>query len=53
MLVLAMENMNQDKAIFISQCSAFPYENNEILIHILPLKSVFCLFLISGVQIYK
>jgi hypothetical protein len=29
--------MNQDKAIFMSQCSALPHKNNEILILILPL----------------
>jgi hypothetical protein len=33
--------MKQDKAIFISQCSAFPYKNNEILILILPFKTAF------------
>ena len=28
--------MNQDEAIFMSQCSALGYKNNEILILILP-----------------
>jgi hypothetical protein len=38
-----LENMKQDKAIFMSQCRAFPYKNNEILVHILPFKSAFYL----------
>jgi hypothetical protein len=40
-----MENENQDKAIFMSQCRAFPYKNNEILVYILPFKSAFYLIL--------
>ncbi len=32
--------MNQDEAIFIRQCSALAYKNNEILVYILPLKMV-------------
>ena len=28
--------MKQDEAIFVSQCSALAYKNNEILVHILP-----------------
>ena len=42
----ALENMNQDKAIFMSQCSALPLKNNEILILILPFKSAYYLFLV-------
>jgi hypothetical protein len=38
--------MKQDKAIFMSQCSALPRKNNEILILILPFKSAFYLILI-------
>jgi hypothetical protein len=38
--------MNQDKAIFMSQCSALPLKNNEILVLILPFKSVFYLILV-------
>ena len=38
--------MNQDKAIFMSQCSALPHKNNEILVLILPFKSAYYLFLI-------
>ena len=38
--------MNQDKAIFKSQCSALPLKNNEILVLILPFKSEYYLFLI-------
>ncbi len=38
--------MKQDKAIFISQCSALGYKNNEILVHILPFKMVSYLFVI-------
>jgi hypothetical protein len=38
--------MNQDKAIFRSQCSALTPKNNEILVHILPFKSAYYLFLI-------
>ena len=32
--------MNQDEAIFIMQCSALGYKNDEILVYILPLKMV-------------
>ena len=32
--------MKQDEAIFIMQCRALGYKNNEILVHILPLKMV-------------
>ena len=32
--------MKQDESIFIIQCSALGYENNEILVYILPLKMV-------------
>ena len=42
----ALENMNQDKAIFMSQCSALPLKNNEILVLILPFKSAYYLFLV-------
>jgi hypothetical protein len=35
--------MNKDKAIFMSQCRAFPYKNNEILVYILPFKTAFYL----------
>jgi hypothetical protein len=38
--------MNQDEAIFRSQCSALTPKNNEILVHILPFKSAYYLFLI-------
>ena len=38
--------MNQDKAIFMSQCSALPHKNNEILVLILPFKSAYYLFLV-------
>jgi hypothetical protein len=38
-----LENMNQDKAIFMSQCSALPHKNDEILVYILPFKSTFYL----------
>jgi hypothetical protein len=38
--------MNQDKAIFMSQCSALPLKNNEILVLILPFKSAYYLFLV-------
>ena len=31
-----MENMKQDKAIFMRKCSALAYKNNEILVYILP-----------------
>jgi hypothetical protein len=35
--------MKQDKAIFMSQCRAFPYKNNEMLVYILPFKTAFYL----------
>ena len=38
--------MNQDEAIFIMQCRALGYKNNEILVHILPLKMVTYYFVI-------
>jgi hypothetical protein len=38
--------MNQDEAIFMSKCSALTHKNNEILVHILPFKSAYYLFLI-------
>ena len=38
--------MNQDKAIFMSQCSALPLKNNEILVLILPFKSAYYLFIV-------
>ena len=38
--------MNQDKAIFMSQCSALPHKNNEILVLILPFKSAYYLFVV-------
>jgi hypothetical protein len=40
--------MNQDKAIFMSQCSALPLKNNEILVLILPFKSAYYLFLVPN-----
>jgi hypothetical protein len=46
MLVDTLENMKQDKAIFMSQCRVFPYKNNEILIYILPFKSAYYQFFI-------
>jgi hypothetical protein len=45
--------MKQDEAIFMSQCSAFPYKNNEILVLILPFKSAFYLFLNPKTFFYK
>jgi hypothetical protein len=36
--------MNQDKAIFMSKCSALTPKNNEILVYILPFKSAYYLF---------
>ena len=42
--------MNQDKAIFMSQCSALPLKNNEILVLILPFESAYYLFLIHNVK---
>jgi hypothetical protein len=42
--------MNQDKAIFRSKCSALTPKNNEILVHILPFKSAYCLFLIPNLK---
>ena len=38
--------MNQDKAIFMSQCSELAHKNNEILVLILPFKSAYYLFLV-------
>ena len=48
-----LENMNQDKAIFMSQCSALPLKNNEILVHILPFKSAYYLFLVPLLPLLK
>jgi hypothetical protein len=45
-----MENENQDEAIFMSQCRAFPYKNNEILVLILPFKSTFYLIPIPYIR---
>ena len=38
--------MNQDEAIFIMQCGALGYKNNEILVLILPFKSAYYLFVV-------
>ena len=38
--------MKQDEAIFIMQCSALGYKNNEILVYILPLKMVTYYFVV-------
>ena len=42
--------MNQDKAIFMSQCSALTHKNNEILVLILPFKSAYYLFLVPWIK---
>ncbi len=38
--------MKQDEAIFIMQCRALSYKNNEILVYILPLKMVTYYFVV-------
>ena len=38
--------MNEDEAIFIMQCSALGYKNDEILVYILPLKMVTYYFVV-------
>ena len=46
-MIWTLENMNQDKAIFMRKCSALAHKNNEILIYILPFKALNYFFLIS------
>ena len=40
--------MKQDEAIFIIQCSALGYKNNETLVYILPLKMVTYYFVVPN-----
>ena len=44
-----MEDINQDKAIFMGKCSALAHKNNEILVYILPLQRGSYLFVVPKI----